>query len=285
VTKASRRSIRKAAPKMARRQLQRALKAVQAAAPPFGEDVHQARTALKRVRALLKLMRRGGKTRKRLADVARRVGNLRDADVIVTTFDRVMKTSGLPMTPALTDVRERLEAKRAALETDPRTAADLKEAQQILRRVKRRTKSRLHNRPSWPVIARGLVGSYRKARRALTAAYRKNTDAAFHGWRKAVKQHAYQLRALEAGGKSSRGRRTDLERLGDVLGEAQDLAMFEQTLQGERSCFPDENEYQRMLALMHHRRRQLRNEVRPLGEQLFSERPRDLARRLGRRRS
>jgi hypothetical protein len=116
----------------------------------------------------------------------------------------------------------------------------------------------------------------------MAAAYHKNTEIAFHSWRKAVKQHAYQLKTLAAGSKNRRGRQIDLDRLGDVLGEGQDLAMFEQTLHGEQSCFEDQNECQRMLALMQHRRRQLRTEVRPLGEQLFTERPRAFARRLAR---
>lgn len=279
MSKTTRRAIRKAAPRQARKQLRRALKAVKSAAPPFDEDVHQARTALKNVRALLKLMRRGDKTRERLAKVARRVGRLRDAGVVIVTFDRVVRAARIDKTPSLDAVRARLEARRAALQTDPQTLADLAKAKKTLKQVKRRAE-RLLDTPTWPVVVDGLEASYKKARNAMAAAYRQGTDAAFHRWRKAVKSHAYQLRALHSDGGKRRGRQVDLDRLGDILGEAQDLAMFEETVRAERSCFDDQEDCRRLLHLLFRRRQLLRQDVRPLAENLFSERPRAFAKRL-----
>lgn len=278
----SHKTVGRAVPRGTKHLIRRARKALAGAAAPFGEDLHQTRTALKKARALLQLIPRGKKMRDQLGDVSRVIGSVRDAGVAVVTFDRVVQSAGLPMTPPLQKVRDRLVQRRTEIESNPDTVVELHRAERALAQQERRTKQGALGAPTWRDVKGGCKASYRKARRTMAVAYRRGTDSAFHDWRKAVKRHTYQLKGLriEAGAGKSGVRQRDLERLGDVLGEAQDLAMFEATLRAERACFGRKGDCQRLLSQMQRQRRQLRKEAQPLGDQLFGERPAQFAHRL-----
>ena len=269
-------------PRQVRRLVRRARKSLVGAAAPFGEDLHQTRTALKRARALLELIPGAKKMRSRVGDVSREVGRLRDAGVAVATFDRVVQSARLRVTPSLRLVRETLERRRTELEAAAGTEAELERAQRTLKREARRIAQGALEEPSWREVKQGYKASYRAARKEMGTAYRRGTDEAFHDLRKAVKLHAYQLKGLQlttsAGEPGSR--QNDLERLGDVLGEAQDLAMFEATLSAERACFGGKDDCRRLLQTMRRRRADLRKQARPLAKSLFRERPAQWSRQL-----
>jgi CHAD domain-containing protein len=126
----------------------------------------------------------------------------------------------------------------------------------------------------WRTIGEGLEDGYRRARQAMTAAYRSDTGADFHAWRRAVKTHRHQVHALEPVAPRRMAARLDkLDRLGDLLGDEHDLVVLEQTIRDEQSCFPDERNCDHLLRLVSAQRFRLRERARPLGEQLFAEPP------------
>jgi hypothetical protein len=280
VTRVARKQLRNAVPRQVRAQLRRAHKAIKVAAPPFGEDVHRARTALKKARALLRLLPGEKNTRRRLAKVTRRVGALRDAGVLIATFDRVVGAAPLALTPALQKVRALLVSRRAALESSAATEAQLRRGRHTLRAIRRAKRARGLPVPRWSALVDGLARSYRAARRAKRVAYTTGEDRAFHTWRKAIKVHGYQLRVLTAAGLETTSRLAVLERVGDVLGEAQDLAVFEATLGAQRDCFEDQRDCDALLKEMRRRRIELRQAIRGMADGLFEEKPRRLCKRL-----
>jgi CHAD domain-containing protein len=251
-----RESIGRAIPRLVRGRLAKAIQAVESPASPLADRVHDVRTALKKSRALLQLVRpllgrRARKEQRRLAAIARRVADLRDAGVLVETFDRLATTFQEQLTP-LQAVRARLEDRRARLEQRPDTLRSLRRTGRALARVRR----------------------YRKARRAMADAYEQESSLAFHAWRKAVKAHAFQVELLARLCPAyTEGRRDPLAHLGEALGEDHDLVLFEETVRAERGCFDDQSDCERLLALVSVRRRELRLQARLLGERLFAERP------------
>jgi hypothetical protein len=279
----SHKALSHAVPRKSRRLVRRARRLLAGAAVPFGEDLHQTRTALKRARALLQLVPGGKRHRDRLGALGRRIGHVRDVGVAVVTFDRVAKSEGLRMTRALQMVRAHLVDRRERLETDPRTARTLAKAERALARRAREMKDARLDQPNWRTIKRRCKSTYRDARRGMVFAYQsgqREADVAFHEWRKAVKRHLYQLKGLALSHEGNAQRVADLDHLGEVLGEAQDLAMFEATLREEFVAFPNPREPQRLYQLLGRRRTQLRDRVRPLAETLFAARPADFVARL-----
>jgi hypothetical protein len=86
----------------------------------------------------------------------------------------------------------------------------------------------------WPAIADRAVGTYRAAREAWKEARRPNApDEAFHAWRRRVKRLLYQCEYL--GGRARLARFARLvDRLGETLGEIQDVCMAERWLGTQR---------------------------------------------------
>lgn len=134
----------------------------------------------------------------------------------------------------------------------------------------------------WKYVGPGLEAGYRRARKAMRRAYRAPNGDTFHAWRRAVKAHRYQLRVLSSWAPRELAPRTaDLGRLAELLGDEHDLTMLRRTLRANRFWFGDESEtYYEVIRRIDQQRREKRLQALPLGEQLFAERPRDLARRM-----
>ncbi len=82
----------------------------------------------------------------------------------------------------------------------------------------------------WDDIADRAVGTYRAAREAWKDARRRNAaDEAFHAWRRRVKRLLYQCEYLGRRARLARFTRR-VNRLGETLGEIQDVCMAEKWL-------------------------------------------------------
>jgi CHAD domain-containing protein len=273
---------------MARAQLQGAAESLGDADLPIAERVHEARTALKKVRALIILTqpsrkRRARREDRRLRDVARTIAELRDAEVLIKTFDDLLEVQQAAEvhSPALLQARvqlaDRLRKILRPLEAERRLAA----VSEDLSRARRRVRRWVPRPRGWRAVGPGLVDAYRRARRNMEAAYDRESSTAFHDWRKSVKAHRHHLYVLqEIWPQEIDVRLSELEHLGELLGEEHDLALLDKMVRSQRTCFGAERDYRRLLALIEKRRRMRRAEARPLGEQLFVERPRELRRRF-----
>ena len=263
--------------------LKRAIEAAGETARPVGARVHEMRTALKKARALLRLVRpplghRARVAQRRLAAVAGRIGSVRDTGVVLDTFDHVAGPAGARSTE-LSALRVRLDARRRKVEQHARTAKDLRRAGVILRLEWRRAKKLLHHPIAPSALATAFARTYRKARAAMNEAYRRDTIEAFHAWRKTVKTHAFQVALLAEGGVTDLEERRDpLDALGTALGDAHDLALLEQTIRAERAGVADPRGHERLLALIEARWRRLVRNARPLGARLFAQRPGEVRR-------
>ena len=285
-------SVVTAVPKIAKKQAGSAVQAL-ARHRASGERVHEARTSVKKLRALLRLVRpelgegRYERENDRLRDLGQSLSQLRDAEVLIQTFDGLFDHFDEQLGPPLRRVRKRLKTRlrgvQARVDLSERLGEATKKLKQTGKRAKRWVPRHGKKGGGWKAIVGGLGATYRWGRQALAAAYREGDDEAFHDWRKAVKYHGYHIRLLaDVWPEELNGRLEVLEYLGDLLGEDHDLSVFAQTLKSEPRCFDNQQDQQVLLGLIDQRKKALRAMARPLGRRLFAETPAAFCRRLHR---
>jgi hypothetical protein len=218
------RSPRKLAPGSAlRATLRQLLREVSRAIDGFPRDpagqAHFLRTRVKRLQSLCRLVPRGGAWREVFLPPCRDLKDLfaetRDATIVQGLADKYAPGESLHMravmTPDLTKARYLCDVATGVLADYPHWVAI-----------------------EWQDIADRAVGTYRAARETWREARRRNApDEAFHAWRRRVKRLLYQCEYL--GGRARLARFTRrVDRLGETLGEIQDVCMAEHWLAKQR---------------------------------------------------
>lgn len=235
------------------------------------QRVHAARKSIKRVRALLRLLREGMRKSRfsadnlALGDAARGLSAARDAAVAITTFDQLVSEPDTLLAALRLDLVVRSRDSRAAADE-----ATLHAAAEALETLRPRLLADL-GEPDWEVIEAGLATSYAGGRAAMRAAFAEPHDEAFHRWRKRAKDLWYQAQVLEGSCPPQlRALSEMLAELGDRLGEDHDLAV----LAAAAAASPALGE---RLAARHEL---LRDAARQLGRKIYAERPRAFLRRM-----
>jgi len=124
----------------------------------------------------------------------------------------------------------------------------------------------------WKTIADRAAGTYRAAREGWKQARRSGApDAAFHEWRRRVKRLLYQCEYL--GGRAQLVRLSArIDRLGETLGEIQDVCMAEDWIKKHVGKIPRD---------LPRSKRVLRRRALERGERLFGTKPRAFRKLLG----
>ncbi|NNC92875.1 MAG: CHAD domain-containing protein [Acidimicrobiia bacterium] len=252
--------------------------------------IHEARKALRRVRAVLRLVRDplGDRVYRTenvvLRDAGRLIGGSRDATVMVETVIGLSFLYRDLLQPGAFDIlrahlleRDKLIKRRVA-------GSRLEEVVATLSGVRNRF-------AAWPrttldegfdQVAGGLTRVYRRGRNRMTDAYELETPEAFHVWRKRVRYLRFQMTLLESmWPRLQRGIVNDLAYLADALGAEHDLAELYQLLEDEPEMLPDDNARHLLQGLLLRNRARLQLAARPVGARLYAEEPGDFVRRLG----
>jgi CHAD domain-containing protein len=282
-------SLRKNLRRIVRNQVDAALEELTAAPKgPRDEIVHEVRKSLKKVRAVLRLVRPvlGRKCYRRentcFRDAARPLTEVRDARILIETLDKLVDhfpedVSGRSLAEVRKALRDNLRGVRKRV-LDQQNAFVV--VAETVSQARKRVKGWTDVPDRWSSVGAGLEDTCRKARAAFRAAAADPSIAKLHEWRKQVKYLRYQLEVLrplwperveELAGEA--------DRMGDLLGDDHDLAVLRQVL--TRDSQPaDGGEREALLALIDRRRAELEQEVLLLGERFFQDKPRALARRL-----
>jgi CHAD domain-containing protein len=256
------------------------------------KTIHETRKALKRLRALVGLLREelGERQYKRehaiLRDAARQLAGARDAEVMVDTLDALLERHPreLGRRRPLIELRRRLVAERAAAAR--RALDDRALRAQVLRDLsglrERAQRWELPERPGLTIVERDLRRVYRQGRRRMRRVERGRGGArAAHEWRKRVKDLRY---AAEILGLRPLARRA--EELGELLGEEHDLVVLAELLPPPgRAPFKGKRGKRARRALLERiarRRRLLRKRALRDGERLYRRKPKRFARRARR---
>jgi CHAD domain-containing protein len=281
--------------------------------------VHETRKALKRLRALVRLLEdelpEGEFERENaaLSDAGRRLAGARDGEVMVSTLEQLLARHPrkLGRRRSLVALHQRLatERDRAAVSVLLGDSSARRELIGEVHALRHRVLQwRLADRPGMAVAEPGLRRIYRQGRRRYRRAARAGGDQtrAMHEWRKRVKElrHAAEMldRGAPGGGERARrdgrgrgGRKRARRRreaarihrlarradaLGEMLGEDHDLAVFAERLRTDSALVVARRARKALLRLIAQRRRQLRRRALRQGERIYRRRPKAFVARV-----
>lgn len=252
------------------------------------EGIHDARKAFKKIRAALRLARPildGAYATENawFRDTARRLSDLRDAQALLESFDKLQQTFAEEMQgETFADIRAALDRRRQSMaEQDADLAGIVEAVRADLENVRDRIDSWTLREKGFAAIGRGLRETYRRGRQARATAYRKQSDEAFHEWRKGVKYHWYQVRLLQdLWPEMLKTHRAALKELAEILGDEHDLVVMKQTVAALDPELREREGFDTFLALIDRRQQQLRTAARSLGDRIYAEKPNSLHRRF-----
>jgi CHAD domain-containing protein len=258
---------------------------------PQEAAVHDTRKALKRLRALLRLIRRDlgesafAREDTLLREAGLRLAGAREAHVMVATLDGLLARHPrrLGRRAGVRRFRDELlaEHERAAEELlgeGPMREEVLLELAASRERV---AAWRLPERSGLGTVQDGLRYTYRDGRRRFRRASsgRGGRLRRMHRWRKQVKHLRYAAEILDFRGLA---RRTS--ELAEVLGEERDLALLAKRIRvASKHERAGEGGRRRLLKVIARRRRKLRRRALNLGGRVYRRRPRVFIKRIGRR--
>lgn len=277
--------------RIALEQLVRSLKRLKAGPQARGDDVHAARKSMKRLRALVRLVRGelGAAVYEQenacFRDAARRLAGLRDATVLVQSLDELITWLGRRAPRSrFAPVRQWLDEGR---QREYGQAGSLGEAIEVvvveLRGVTERVPHWPLRRPGWAGLEAGVRRVYARGRREYGEVCWTPTVEALHGWRKRVKYLWYHVQLLQPVWPAPmEALATELDLLGDLLGRDHDLAILGQTASQHARQIPGATG-----ATMHSLQRrileyriELQAQIQVLGQRLFADPPGAFTRRL-----
>lgn len=244
---------------------------------PDEEAIHEARKSVKRIRALLRLVRDGlgadfAVENKRLRDAAHHLASLRDADATSETLQALRLRYSAVLTPAVARSIERglqqrrRQARAGASNRIVRVARALQRSSRFAP-----DQIRIAGRPA--TIRAGLERGYRRARAAMRRLGPWSDATQFHLWRRRVKDHYYQMRLFEDLHSAPRSRAVRLERLETWLGRDHDLAILRATILGGPHRFGEARQTALVLGCITKYQQSLRGRSLAFGRRLFAPTP------------
>ena len=252
-----------------------------------GEAVHEARKDMKKLRALLRLIRGelGGdvyqRENARFRGAALELAGVRDADVMLATLDALEERfpDELPA-DAAGGLRQALEAHRATAATATREDAAAA-AVRILKEARERVADWPLERDGFEALEDGLRRIYRQGRRGWAAARAHPSGEHIHEWRKRVKDHWYHLSLLEqCWTPVMQALADEAHELSDRLGDDHDLVVLLTWAHEHATALDGMERVRAFEAIVQRRREELQGEAFSFGDRLYTDRPRFFVRRI-----
>ncbi len=268
-------------------QIDRAVAALEGAVEP-AKSIHESRKSIKRIRALLRLVRPGlgeaafARDNHWFRETAQLLSAARDREILLETTVKLQARYGDGGKSGLGKLHLRLsdEANWAANPTPSGLAARELAIGRLMDGRKRLARAS-QVQGGIEAVAGGLLRSYRRAGRALDLAYADPTPEAFHEWRKGVQVHWRHMALLiRAWPEYCEARLSAARRLSQILGDDHDLAILAVHVESAAGIGLSARERKAVVKLSAARQNELRAEAQPLGQRLFAEKPRGLARRI-----
>ncbi len=264
-------------------QIERAERALCASGQSNG-GIHETRKCMKRIRALLRLVRPGldesafQKENARYREISRQLSSERDAQILNETVLKLEPSASTSDLPAIAALKQHLDAARPAPET---VSADTKAASvcEHLAAAKSVMAKLDVGGSGFESVEHGLRDSYRKGCRLFERAYRSGIDETFHDWRKSVQLHWRHMALLSRAWPDMVSARVEAARqLSQILGDSQDLSVLIVYIKGLPATALPKPAAERLVRLALKRQKHLRAAAEPRGAQLYSLPPKSLAR-------
>jgi len=253
--------------------------------PESDEAIHDARRRVKKVRAVIRLIRpdfdKAFRTvDKDLHDVNRLLAPIADGQGIIGTIDALGQRYR-KLLPARVVAAIRAGLVELGTRTDRQAVRDhvLQTSAATLRDERRRVKHWQLRTDGFHTLAPGLEANFRKAREAMLEAQSRPTVHRYLKWRGLVKNHWFHVRLLESHcGHRLVADERRLEALDGLLGEYHNLALLREVL--DHHGYVSRAQTARCLRAISAYQRLLRQHAQPLGATIYRETPRGFVRRV-----
>ncbi len=285
------------------------------------QRVHEARKALKRLRALLRLLedelgeRAYASETAVVRDAGRRLASARDAEVLLSTLDALIERHAKRLGARRgvrrlrAHLRQECEGAAARALADAAGGAALDELLGLRARVATWQMTGADGRGALEPALERIYGKGRKRmRRAARADGRRSAGRRLHEWRKRVKDLRYVAEMLDrepaaeatAGSSAKKAKRKARKRaraeaafvgnvasraddLGELLGEEHDLGVLAERVRSGAAA-PGRGSRKALLKAIARRRKRLRKRALRDGERLYSRKPKRFVKRMRRAR-
>ncbi|MDB6039736.1 MAG: hypothetical protein JWM99_3577 [Verrucomicrobiales bacterium] len=266
--------------RLAREQTATILQLIRTEEPIHPAALHEARKSVKRIRALLRMVRETipketfDRENQFYREVGRALSPGRDAEVLVLTAKKLQKR-GKNAVPAVRFlVRDLMDRRSSEFEA---FASIRRRFQQPLRAAMTRIGHWNLANLTCTDLELGARRAYKGGRKKLHQARKRPSGESLHAWRKQVKDLWYDLCVLK---KLSRGelddRISDFKALSECIGEYHDLVMLNGLL--KRRSF--QRRYAGLGPLVKKRRCRLQKSALKRGSRMYSEKPNTFAEKL-----
>jgi CHAD domain-containing protein len=250
-------------------------------------EIHEARKSVKKVRALLRLLKPelGDAYREedtRLRKVGRRLSQFRDGVAILEVFDNLKKKYPDEwMSRELDPIRRKLVARKNHREASANIDESLRTIAASLAKAGNRVKRWPLQADGFPAIEVGIETVFRDGRRAFVCAQKKPRPENYHEWRKRVKDHWYHVRLLEhLWTDVMQAYEKSLKDLETWLGEDHNLVVLREIIVAEPDSFGKDGAIHLLLKLIDQYQRELRANAVAMGKRLYEVKPRQFAGRM-----
>ena len=248
-------------------------------------DIHLIRTTIKRLRALLRLIRPAvdpaffNRENMRLRTAAGLLSFARDTEVARQTL-KAVPASNQADQDAVDSVLSGFENGAEAPSNLAENIAEVRRRLEQTRRNFHRLKLKGTERG---IVEAGLRAVYRQGRKRMKVAIAQGEDNAFHRWRIRAKNLYYQLEFLESVlPKRVQRMLSRLARLQDQIGRDHDVAVLRAWLKKTPEAFGGNEKVQRVIACLDGETHELRQASVPLGEKIWRRKPRRFAYKVAR---
>jgi CHAD domain-containing protein len=250
--------------------------------------IHATRLALKRARALVRLLRPtlgsslATRLNRSLRTASQRLAQARDTTVGLQQLDRLRRKRPAADAHALSQVRAQFaKASQEQELSAAQVTQNLARARTALRSTARSLKTAPWKHKGWAIVSAGIEAGYRRARKRLRTARTSTEDAAFHAWRTASKSLFYQLTLVRPITKGRLHRWIqDLDQLQDDLGQLNDLSNLALQVATPQSASATKPAVERSLSILQREQDRLRKQTLRRGRRLLAERPPEFLERL-----
>ncbi|HET9315751.1 MAG TPA: CHAD domain-containing protein [Vicinamibacteria bacterium] len=242
---------------------------------PDEKAVHSARKSVKRIRAVVRMLRDGypGTANRRLRAAGHALASLRDADASPETLGRLRGRYPRVVNPRIArGVARGLGARKRRTRKAAATLAA--RARSALRRLRVWVPGRIRRAGDADAVLSGLVETYKRARKELRGITADSDASQFHDWRRRVKDHQYQVQLFERLHAKARRRAASLQRLAEWLGEDHNHAVLRTTILASPQRFGPAHDTAAVLGSIAKRHAHLRRRTMCLGRRLFAVKPR-----------
>jgi len=255
-----------------------------AARAPDEAAIHKARTSVKKIRSVLRLLKEDlpkfRAEQRRLRAAAQSLSSLRDADAASETLRALHGRYPAVLKDAIVRRVERgLRGRKQ--EARRKTRPLVQRGRSALRRARETVPQRVQSAATAAAVRDGLTRGYRRARRALGSLSKDSEASRFHEWRRRVKDHSYQVRLFEGLHSTPRARSQRLRDLQTWLGEDHNHALLRAAILAAPDRFGDASTTAVVLGCIAKHQSWLRGHALRLGHRLFSAKPADFRKSVG----